>query len=128
MRLGDVLAMMGYTVDGEVGTSAEQKQAFADYLRENQTPSERLCARILYHLGIQAEPQVMLLGWIVDFFDAENRTVIEVDGSIHDHQKQQDAERDAAMKAAGYRVIRLRNDELPQMMANIYTLKRMEAA
>ena len=125
MRIGDILVAMGYD---ESYTSSDQKIAFSKYLRENQTPSERLMARILFHLGIQAEPQVVLMGWIVDFFDAANRTVIEVDGSIHQHKKQQDAERDEAMRRAGYRVIRIANDELPQMMANVYTLKRMESA
>lgn len=120
MRIGAVLASMGWDkTPGFTGQGVEAKRAYADYLRGNQTPSERLMARVLFHLGINAEPQVPLLGWIVDFYDAEHRTVIEVDGSIHDYQLKADRFRDEKMTEVGYRAMRFRNDEVPHLMQAI---------
>lgn len=117
-RIGDILADLGYGEDRAI-RSPEAKRKFAQYLRENQTPSERLMARVLFHLGIDAEPQVPILGWIADFYDASTKTVIEVDGSIHAYQREADAFRDKKMREAGYRVYRFRNDEIRHFMANI---------
>lgn len=120
VHIAKVLAAMGWDhAAGFDQQGAEAKRAFADYLRDNQTPSERLMARVLFHIGIDAKPQVNILGWIVDFYDAEHRTVIEVDGSIHAHQREADAFRDEKMREAGYRVMRFRNDEVPHLMQAI---------
>lgn len=94
------------------------KLLFADYLRANQTPSERLMARVLFHLGIDAAPQVVIRGWIVDFYDYGTGTIIEVDGSSHQDRAAEDQERDAILRDAGYRVIRVSNEEVVQLMAS----------
>ncbi|NOH01389.1 MAG: DUF559 domain-containing protein [Chloroflexi bacterium] len=38
--------------------------------------------------------------------------VIEVDGDIHDQQKEEDARREKVLSALGLRVVRFRNDEV----------------
>lgn len=123
MRIGDILSLLGLTEEGVHLRSGESKRAFAKQLREHQTPAERLMARVLYHLGIDAEPQVVLLGYIVDFFDASTLTVIEVDGPIHEQQRGYDRQRDAAMERAGYRVIRVTNAEVYHFMSELSLMR-----
>lgn len=114
--------MIGLEPDVAI-TAAEQghdpKRAYADYLRENQTASERMMARVLYHLGCDVEPQQVVRGYIVDFLDRENRVVIEVDGSSHDDREEYDAERDDRLQEAGYRVIRIQAWEVPHMLQQV---------
>jgi very-short-patch-repair endonuclease len=45
--------------------------------------------------------------YIVDFLCAEARFVIEIDGSIHNDQREYDAERDDYLHELGYRVLRI---------------------
>lgn len=52
--------------------------------------------------------------FILDFWCPEARLVVEVDGGIHEHQQEQDAERSAMLKLHDYHVIRFRNDEVLQ--------------
>jgi len=50
--------------------------------------------------------------FVLDFYCAEQRLVIEVDGGIHDEQREQDAARTAILEQYGYRVVRFRNEEI----------------
>ena len=121
MRIGEILRTMGLEPDEAIinRQGPEAKRAYADYLRENQTPSERMMARVLFYLGCKVEPQQPVLGWIVDFLDAENRVVIEVDGDSHSGKADADAYRDEKMREAGYRVIRIQSWEVPNMLQSI---------
>lgn len=122
MRIGEILRTMGLEPDVAIEAAEkgeDPKRAYADYLRENQTPSERMMARVLYYLGCDVEPQQVLCGYIVDFLDREQRVVIEVDGSSHDGREQYDADRDEAMRAAGYRVLRIEWWEVPHMLQQV---------
>ena len=49
---------------------------------------------------------------IVDFYCAEKQLMIEVDGGIHEKQREQDAAGDAFLQERGYRVVRFRNEEV----------------
>lgn len=92
------------------------KAKFADQLRANMTPAELALWRELAdgQLGAWFEPQVVLRGYIVDFYCRELGVVVEVDGSIHDapHRQAADALRTRHLETAGFRVVRLRNDEV----------------
>ena len=44
--------------------------------------------------------------FVIDFCCVEYRLAIELDGGVHEEQQEQDAEREAILAAAGYRVIR----------------------
>ncbi len=50
--------------------------------------------------------------FIADFYCHEKKMVIEVDGKIHDFQKDYDEGRTAIMEQLGIRVIRFGNEEL----------------
>lgn len=122
VRVGEILRMMGLEPDVAIEAAEEgrdPKRAYADYLRDNQTTSERMMARVLYYLGCDVEPQQIVRGYIVDFLDRANRVVIEVDGSSHDGKEDYDGERDAIMQADGYRVIRIQSWEVPHMLQQV---------
>jgi very-short-patch-repair endonuclease len=63
--------------------------------------------------------------YIVDFLCAEARLVIEIDGSIHEEQREYDAERDDYLHQLGDRVLRMPVDTvargLPQALSMIRT-------
>lgn len=117
--IGESLRLLGLTEDGAQPRNADAKRAYADYLRANQTPSERMMARVLYHLGIDAEPQVQVRGYIVDFLDRRNGVVIEVDGGIHGDRKAADDLRTANLEDQGYRIIRITNEEVRHLMQSV---------
>jgi very-short-patch-repair endonuclease len=54
--------------------------------------------------------QVVILGWITDFYCPKYRLVVEVDGSTHNKEK--DAKRDRAMLDHGIDTVRVTNDEV----------------
>lgn len=88
-----------------------EKQHFAYQLRSKLTPAEE---ELWDHLtveetGAEFKSQQVLYGWIVDFLAPHWKLVVEVDGSIHDRRKQQDAFRDATLSKRGYTVIRFSN-------------------
>ncbi len=63
-------------------------------------------------LGVSFRRQVPLGGrFIADFYAAEVRLVIEVDGGYHTRRSAADARRDCALAKLGYNVLRI-SDEL----------------
>ncbi|MCP4631408.1 MAG: endonuclease domain-containing protein [candidate division Zixibacteria bacterium] len=50
--------------------------------------------------------------FIADFYCAEKKLVIEIDGSIHDHQKEIDKEREDYISSSGIEVIRFKNNDV----------------
>ena len=59
--------------------------------------------------GLKFRRQHPVDGFVVDFYCAERRLIVEVDGSVHDRQRAADEERQAVLDASGYRVVRLTN-------------------
>jgi len=50
--------------------------------------------------------------YIPDFYCAEEKLVIELDGPIHRKQKSRDEKRDLILKSKGLKIIRIKNEEL----------------
>jgi leucyl-tRNA synthetase len=92
------------------------------------TPAERCLWRALRRasLGVRARPQHVIRGWIVDFYIAAWRLVIEVDGDIHDLQVEEDARRTEALCAEGLVVMRVRNADILIDLAGV--LQRIACA
>ena len=79
-------------------------------MRFAPTPSEALLwARIRANqLGVQFRRQQVIGDAIVDFVAFAARLVVEVDGDVlHDHRAAADAHRDAKLRRAGFRVLRI---------------------
>tara|TARA_R100000900_G_scaffold7329_2_gene7493 strand:- start:132648 stop:133058 length:411 start_codon:yes stop_codon:yes gene_type:complete len=53
--------------------------------------------------------------YIADFYCAELKLVIEVDGKVHEFQKACDYQRDLVLNDLGLRVLRIKNEELKDM-------------
>ena len=94
--------------------TSEKKQR-AKELRRELTPEEAL----LWHelrtnklAGWHFRRQQVIDGFIVDFYCHAASLIIEVDGGIHEMQKEQDAERDAHLISRGFRVLRVTNDNV----------------
>lgn len=61
--------------------------------------------------------------YIADFLCMAQRLIIELDGPIHEEQKEYDRERERGLFELGYRVLRFRNDkvfaDLPSILLRI---------
>lgn len=70
-------------------------------------PLEKLLQAALLKTGISFSTQRRLLDrYCVDILIDQARVIIEADGAFHHLRKEQDAERDAALTEAGYKVFR----------------------
>jgi len=95
----------------------EAKKELSRQMRHAPTPSETLAWSLLRGrqiLGLKFRRQQVILGFIVDFFCAEEKLVLEIDGSCHDPlaAKVSDDERTAVLAQMDLRVVRIRNEEL----------------
>ena len=105
-----------------------EKRAMAKELRKNMTPAERrlwneLRAKRLD--GWHFRRQQVIDGFIVDFFCYRAGLIIEVDGLIHEKQREADAEREAALKGRGLRLIRFTNQEVMNGLGSVLRGIRM---
>ena len=83
--------------------------------RHNPTPDEaKLWAHLRAHRlhGIGFRRQHAIGRYITDFCAPSKKLVIELDGSQHLDQSEQDKERTAYLESKGYRVLRFYNSEV----------------
>ena len=93
------------------------KLALARELRSSPTPGERFAWSLLRRHqihGLRFRRQHVLHGFIVDFYCAKLKLVIEIDGDSHDDvgSREYDVARAAWLENAGYTVIRIRNKDV----------------
>ena len=84
-------------------------------LRKNMTPEEkRLWYDFLKQLPLNVRRQHNIENYIVDFYIAEKKIVIEIDGRQHllTEHKESDDQRDAVMSSWGIVVLRYSNDSI----------------
>jgi Protein of unknown function (DUF559) len=67
-------------------------------------------------IGWTFRRQHVVAGYIVDFYCAELRLAVEVDGLVHDTRGSEDQRRDAALEALGLRVIRFPDAEVNEQL------------
>lgn len=94
----------------------------AKMLRKNMTPEEKhLWYDFLSKYPIRFKRQKILGKYIVDFYSAQAKLVIELDGSGHDTEKGRlyDEERTAFLQKYGLKVIRIPNEEIHHNFLNI---------
>ena len=67
-------------------------------------------------LGLKFRRQHAVGGFVLDFYCAELRLGIELDGACHDQpdRRARDAERTRRLRALGIRVVRLRNSDVSE--------------
>ena len=84
----------------------------AQYLRKNMTDEEKqLWYHFLRRLPVTVRRQKNIGNYIVDFYIAEGKIVIEIDGIQHktSENKEKDAIRDKYLNDLGIRVLRFSN-------------------
>ncbi len=98
----------------ESGVRVTQRMTeIARQLRKEQTKSEEILWQALRNRkldGRKFRRQHPIAPFVVDFFCAEEKLIVEVDGSVHDSPEQQalDAERQSLLESLGLRFLRLR--------------------
>jgi len=91
------------------------KKIFARNLRKEQTPEEAVVWEQLRNrkfMQLKFRRQHVLEGFVVDFYCHELRLAIEIDGAVHDKQKDYDALRQLLIESEDIRFIRITNDEI----------------
>jgi leucyl-tRNA synthetase len=112
MRSEVAPARAGYfTADPAI---AGRLMAHANSMRKNPTDAEDKLWQLIRGKGTgeKIRRQHIIDRFIVDFVSLPKRLVIEVDGDIHDLQKEEDASRSIRLKELGFDVIRFTNDEV----------------
>lgn len=92
----------------------KEKLQRAKELRREMTPAEKILWQELRanKLGIHFRRQQVIQGFIVDFYCHRAGLVIEVDGDIHDLQKEEDERREKVLSEMGLKIVRFGNDEV----------------
>ena len=96
---------------------SQAKIDLARQFRRDPTEAEAKVWRLLRNrncLGYKLRRQVVISGFIVDFYCPELRLVIELDGQVHEGRENQERDRfrDEALGLASVNVVRIRNSEL----------------
>lgn len=93
------------------------KLRFAKELRKRQTEAENIVWREIRNrkfLGLRFKRQFIIEGFIVDFYCDEFALAIEIDGRIHEKQKEYDAWRQKIIESNSVSFIRVKNEEVFQ--------------
>jgi very-short-patch-repair endonuclease len=100
----------------------EQVRAYANHCRnqrlDSPTPAEDRFAEILNGLGVKFERERILFHTdntrflLIDFWILNHNVAFEVDGRVHDSQKNYDAGRDRFLASHGVPTYRFMNDEI----------------
>ncbi len=84
-------------------------------LRNNMTECEKMLWEKISRKqlnGLKFRRQFPIGRYIADFYNHEKKLIIEIDGSIHNQQKEYDKNREKYLEASGYNIIRFTNDEV----------------
>jgi len=105
-------------------------------LRRNQTPEEKKLWAELRNRKLSgykflrqhpivydsnSTPQRFI---VADFYCAEKKLIVELDGKIHEKQHSKDLVRDVTMQNKGFRVIRIKNDEVKDISSVLEKIKQ----
>lgn len=119
--------MMGGPLPGQrIRGASEGLVAGAQALRRELTPAERALWAVLRGRnvgGLRFRCQHPVGPFVLDFYCPAAKLVIEVDGAVHEQQREQDQARTEHLQQYGYQVLRFTNeqvlDDLDTVMAQI---------
>ncbi|NDE89860.1 MAG: endonuclease domain-containing protein [Alphaproteobacteria bacterium] len=106
---------------------AKSLTGFARNLRHDPTPAEIKLWSVLRensaNTGVKFRRQQPIGKYIADFYCAEMKCVIEIDGASHDYKEKEDAVRDVYMQKQGITIFRFsENDVLRDPVAVYQTI------
>lgn len=103
----------------------QEKRNFAGAMRRNPTTAEKTLWWKLSRnqFGYRFVRQFLLRGYIVDFYCARLRMVIEVDGSVHDLEEvgADDEQRERILEEYGFLVLRFSNEDVLDHLTVVLT-------
>jgi very-short-patch-repair endonuclease len=91
------------------------KKTFARNLRKEATDEEKKVWGVLRNrklLNLKFRRQYVIEGFVVDFYCYELNLAIEIDGKVHDKQKDYDMLRQRLIEEKGVSFIRITNEEI----------------
>lgn len=113
------------------GTTPEIEQV-ARRLRDNLTPTEAILWEALWGKklkGLRFRCQHPVERFILDFYCASCKLVVEIDGSSHDDQQEYDQSRTEKLNQYSYRVLRFSNEEVMNDLSRVLAdIKRVAFA
>lgn len=126
LKRGEILGNASLFINwGELKNKMQKTiQQLCRELRKDLTPSEKIVWEVLRNrkfenLKFTRQYPIIYnnygerkLFFIADFYCHEKKLVIELDGKIHDFQKEYDANRDLILQELSLNVLRLKNEEL----------------
>jgi len=94
----------------------------AKKLRREMTPAEKILWKELKAnrlQGLHFRRQQIVHGYYPDFYCHQHELIVELDGGIHEFQKEYDAEREAYLRSLGFRIIRFKNEEIQKDLKTV---------
>ncbi len=98
------------------------KKVFARELRNDSTFEEQKVWKLLRnrrYKNLKFRRQHVIEGFVVDFYCHELKLVIEIDGKVHEKQKDYDELRKLLIEEKGFIVIRISNEDINRDMNNL---------
>jgi very-short-patch-repair endonuclease len=120
--------LLAWGIINEQRVTSDQAD-MARQLRKRATPEERLLwqqLRARRFEGLHFRRQQVIDGFVADFYCHAARLIVEVDGPIHDDQREHDAYRDRALADNGLCVVRVSNDDVRRNMPAVLERIRRE--
>jgi very-short-patch-repair endonuclease len=104
----------------------EKLKQVARQMRQEPTQAERRLWQQLKRkqLGAKFRRQHAIERFIVDFYCAEARLVIEVDGMVHDYTGEHDMIRQEYLESLGLRVLRFTNEDVMKRLEGVLHMIR----
>ena len=100
------------------------KMKFARLLRKESTLPEKIVWDKLRNrgfLGLKFRRQHVIRGFVVDFYCPDLKLAVEIDGKIHEHQKEYDTLRQDLIERDGFFFIRITTAELVDSLDPLLT-------
>lgn len=93
----------------------------AKELLKNQTmPEIKIYEEYLSKLKFRVRKQKIIDNFIVDFYIPKLKLVIEIDGEIHNNQKEYDKERTILLNKYNLKLIRIKNKDIFERNNKVY--------
>jgi very-short-patch-repair endonuclease len=102
---------------------------YAKALRQQGVLSEALmwnCLKGRKINNLKFTKQKVIGKYIVDFYCAELKLIIEIDGSTHDFKFEYDKEREKYLESFGYRIVKILDSEVKFNLADVVEWLKVE--
>ena len=100
----------------------------AKQLRTRMTPAEKILWQHLRNNrlnGLHFRRQQIIDGFIVDFYCHAVKVIIEVDGDVHQQQREYDGERDRYFQSNGLTILRVTNEAVCDRLDDVLSQIRL---